>query len=175
MATEDLLQPLQALDPQALTEIHNEYFPRLHRYAQQRLSDKQLAEDAASEVFIRLVESVHKGQGPRKNLTGWLFKTASNVINDYYRKHYRHPVEPLDEKLPSPKKPPEEKLFDELGDPDLRRAMHSLTALQQEVLALRFGAGLNLEETAQVMNKNVNAIKGLQFRAVASLRELMVD
>jgi DNA-directed RNA polymerase specialized sigma24 family protein len=45
-----------------------------------------------------------------------------------------------------------------------------LTTEQQNVLALRFGDGYSLEETAAAMRKNVNAIKALQFRALASLQ-----
>ena len=173
MVTDNLIQPLHELDAQALSEIHDEYFPRLYRYAHQRLSDQYQAEDTASEVFIRLVEAIHNGNGPRRNITGWLFQTASNVISDYYRSQYRHPVEPLDEDLLSPNKPPEETLAGDLDDPMLRQAMNSLTSPQQDVLALRFSAGLNLEETAQAMNKSINAVKALQFRAIASLRELV--
>jgi RNA polymerase sigma-70 factor (ECF subfamily) len=52
-------------------------------------------------------------------------------------------------------------------------AYAQLTADQQHVLALRFGHGYSLEETAAFMNKNVNAVKALQFRALAALqREL---
>jgi RNA polymerase sigma-70 factor (ECF subfamily) len=45
-----------------------------------------------------------------------------------------------------------------------------LTPEQQHVLALRFGQGYSLEETATFMNKNVNAVKALQFRALAALQ-----
>jgi RNA polymerase sigma-70 factor (ECF subfamily) len=53
--------------------------------------------------------------------------------------------------------------------------MQQLTPEQQHVLALRFGEGFSLEETAAVMNKNVNAIKALQFRALASLQRGIGD
>ncbi|MFN2152656.1 MAG: sigma factor-like helix-turn-helix DNA-binding protein, partial [Anaerolineales bacterium] len=35
---------------------------------------------------------------------------------------------------------------------------------------LRFGDGYSLEETAAVMQKKVNAVKALQFRALAALQ-----
>ena len=53
---------------------------------------------------------------------------------------------------------------------DVRRALHRLTPEQQHVLSLRFGSELSLEETAQLMERSVNAIKALQFRALAGLR-----
>jgi DNA-directed RNA polymerase specialized sigma24 family protein len=45
-----------------------------------------------------------------------------------------------------------------------------LTPEQQHVLGLRFGQGYSLEETAEILNKNINAVKALQFRALASLQ-----
>jgi RNA polymerase sigma-70 factor (ECF subfamily) len=44
---------------------------------------------------------------------------------------------------------------------------------QQEVLLLRFVESLNLQETADVMNKTTSAVKSLQFRAIESLRRLL--
>ena len=52
----------------------------------------------------------------------------------------------------------------------VRQAYAQLTSEQQNVLALRFGDGYSLEETATVMQKKVNAVKALQFRALAALQ-----
>ena len=52
----------------------------------------------------------------------------------------------------------------------VQAAYTELTPDQQNVLALRFGDGYSLEETARVMQKNVNAVKALQFRALAALQ-----
>jgi len=58
----------------------------------------------------------------------------------------------------------------------LAAGLCNLTVEQQNVLALRFGAGFSLEETSVVMKKNVNSIKQLQFRALSTLqRTLGVD
>jgi len=55
----------------------------------------------------------------------------------------------------------------------LQRALTRLTKEQQHVLALRFSLNYSLEETAVVMKKNVNAIKQLQYRALAALYRQM--
>jgi RNA polymerase sigma-70 factor (ECF subfamily) len=52
----------------------------------------------------------------------------------------------------------------------VRAAMLQLTVDQQHVLALRFGSGYSLEETAAILKKKSNAVKALQFRALAALR-----
>jgi RNA polymerase sigma-70 factor (ECF subfamily) len=54
-----------------------------------------------------------------------------------------------------------------------RRALKMLADEQQEVLILRFGQGLSLQETADIMGKQVGAVKSLQFRAVNTLRQVL--
>ena len=59
---------LNTLDPQAITAIHNRYYPEVYRFARFRVSDEVIAEDIASDVFMNLLEAVHKGRGPYTNL-----------------------------------------------------------------------------------------------------------
>jgi len=43
------------------------------------------------------------------------------------------------------------------------------------VLILRFGQRLSLKETADIMDKSISAIKSLQFRAVDTLRQILLQ
>ncbi|MEO1647041.1 MAG: sigma factor-like helix-turn-helix DNA-binding protein, partial [Chloroflexota bacterium] len=54
-----------------------------------------------------------------------------------------------------------------------RQVIRMLAPAQQEVLILRFDQQLSLQETADIMDKKVNAIKALQFRAVNTLRQIL--
>jgi len=56
---------------------------------------------------------------------------------------------------------------------EIRWAMVRLTIDQQHVLALRFSQDLSLEETATIVGKSINAVKVLQFRALAAMRRLL--
>lgn len=49
--------------------------------------------------------------------------------------------------------------------------LNKLRPSYQSVLTLRFISGLSPEETAQVMNRSVGAIRVLQHRALAALRD----
>lgn len=169
------IQSLTELDPKALSEVHKAHYASIYRYALHRLNNEQHAEDASSEVFVRLVEALHAGKGPSKSVTGWLFQTASNVINDFFRKEYRQATHPLDPHEMSEIGGAQASTNPSLQDPTLRKALSGLTEAQQQVLALRFSADLSLADTAKVMNKSVNAVKALQFRAVSNLRDALKD
>lgn len=164
------MQGLRKLDSQTIGAIYDQYFPEVYRYVRYRFNDDVLAEDITSEVFVRLLEAVRKGQGPESNLKGWLFATASNAVNDHLRRHYRRPTEALSESMTDDSLSVHAQVDLREKTREVRAAYAQLTLEQQHVLALRFGLGFSLEETALHMKKNANAIKALQFRALAALQ-----
>ena len=164
---------LQRLDPQTIGAIFDQHFSELYRYVRYRINEDTTAEDIASDVFVRLLEAAQRRQGPRSNLKGWLFATASNAVNDHLRRQYRRPTEELSESMSDGGESIHAEVDLRERNREVRAAYDRLTTEQQHVLALRFGVGLSLEETALHMKKNANAIKALQFRALASLQRLM--
>ena len=164
-----LLARARELDARALAEIHDRYYPELFRYAAFRTDDQAAAQDIASEVFVRLLDTLHVGRAPRTTLRGWLFGVAAHLVADHFR---RRPMGPLADTLMAANAPAAE------AEENLRRravnaALRRLTPEQQNVLALRFGEGSSVEETAAAIGKSVNATKQLQWRAVEALRRLL--
>ena len=163
------LDGLRRLDSQVISAVFDSYYPQVYRFVKYRLDDEILVEDISSEVFVRLLEAIKKNRGPKSNLKAWLFTTASHIISDHLRRRYRRPTVELSEVMVDEDFLPPNK-YDQREEHRLvQAALSHLTPEQQQVLSLRFGAGFSLEETANAMNKKVNAIKALQFRAVAAL------
>jgi RNA polymerase sigma-70 factor (ECF subfamily) len=133
----DLIK-LQQLEPQVVGAVFDRYFSEIYRYVHYRLGDQALAEDIASDVFVRLLESARE--------------------------------EAIPDSLPDLGPGPASEVDQREQSRALQSAYAKLTAEQQHVLALRFGQGCSLEETAGLMDKNVNAVKALQFRALAALQ-----
>lgn len=164
------LNNLRELDAKAIGAVYDQYFSEVYRYVLYRIGDQVLAEDIASDVFVRLLEAVKSGRAPRANLRGWLIGTASHVVADHMRKKYRRPEEQISESLPDIQPGPVSEVDQREQNRIVQSAYAQLTSDQQHVLALRFGQGYSLEETATYMKKNVNAVKALQFRALSALK-----
>ena len=169
------LDGLQKLDSQAIGAIYDKYFTEVYRYVRYRLNDDTAAEDIASDVFVRLLEAAQKKQGPQSSLKGWLIATASNAVNDHLRRQYRRPVEALSDSMPDGGPSVHFQVDAREQNRMVQTAYAQLTPEQQHVLALRFGQGYSLEETATHLKKNVNAVKALQFRALAALQRQIVE
>jgi hypothetical protein len=66
-----LLAGARQFDPAALARIHDCFYKLVYRYARYRIGDAQVAEDMASEVFLRLLDALRGGKVPRQSLRGW--------------------------------------------------------------------------------------------------------
>jgi RNA polymerase sigma-70 factor (ECF subfamily) len=164
-----LLDRARKLDMDALAQIHDLYYEPIFRYVAFRVSDRHVAEDLTSDVFTRFLAAVRERRAPHSTLRGWLYSVAANVVNDYHRKYYRASYVELDETMVSMEVGPEQVAEDALTRADLRRAVAGLTEDQQNVIALRFGDEMPIQEVARTMGKTEGAIKQLQARAIAAL------
>lgn len=176
MRSDDILDRARRLEPAVLAQIHDRYYPQVYRYVRYRLDDEKICEDIASEVFLRFLDALHRARGPEQNLRGWLFGTASNLVNDHLRARYTRKTERLDDHQGVyDGKDLERSVEDAWQEELIRQAIQELTPEQQHVLALRFSQEMSIEETAGVMGKTITAIKALQFRAITSLRRVLED
>ena len=161
-------------DKDALREIYASYYTPIYQFIRMRTDSPDTAEDLAADVFLALVDACRRGKGPQQSLRGWLFRVARHTIHDHYKGGETFTETVLDDWLPIPTDDqPESQFMRTLRIESAQEAIRQLTADQQEVLILRFGQMLSLQETADIMDKQVNAVKQLQLRALQALRRAL--
>ena len=176
MSQDNLLTRARMLNKEALAQLHDQLYPVIYRYVRFRIDDEQVCEDLTSEVFLRLLNAFRQKGYRIEDARAWMLGTASNLIHDYYRVKYRRPVENIEEFETLVSQQNTELTIEHRANLGvLRRAMLRLTLDQQDVLALRFSQELSLADTAKIVNKSVNAVKVLQFRALAALRRILAE
>ncbi|PDW00552.1 RNA polymerase sigma factor [Candidatus Viridilinea mediisalina] len=168
----DLVRRAMEADPQALTELYKYFAPRVYRYVYMRVGDVDLAQDIQSEVFVRMLESIHTYEDRGWSISSWIYRIAQARTIDIMRgKRRRQWIDLEEEQILADG--PEEALLAELEHHVLRKAMKHLCEPQQRVILLRHVYGLSIEETARQMGRNVGSVKALQHRALTRLSLLM--
>jgi RNA polymerase sigma-70 factor (ECF subfamily) len=165
-----------AFDPAALSAIYDDYQPLIYRYIYRQVGEVETTRDLTAEVFRRLLQAIRNKSGPDQLLKAWLYRTAHNVVIDYYRRqqHRRHLR--LDETLLAASDDPVALAERQISAEVVRAALQQLTLDQQQVITLKFLEGFSNTEIAEVLDKPVGAVKSLQHRALASLqRQLLRD
>lgn len=157
-------------DRRAFAALYERYVERVYRYCYLRLGNRNAAEDATSEVFLKALASLGGFRG--EVFAAWLFRIARNVVIDVHRR--RRPTDPLQAAgaVSDPAPTPEEQAvaWDERAR--CRAALAALPGEQRLVLELQL-AGWTGEQTARVLGKSLGAVKMLRFRAIARLRAVL--
>lgn len=160
----------------AFSALYEHYYDSIFRYVSFRTGNTTEAEDITAEVFVRMIESIHRFKWKGYPFSSWLFRIAHNLVVDFYRKKGRRRIVSLENAPPIM----EEGVVDadarmdlELTMGDVRKAMEDLTDLQREAITLRFAAGLSVAETAKAMGKKDNAVKALQHAGLKKLRRAL--
>jgi len=169
------LQQARALDRTALAAIYDDYHQPIYRYIYRQVGEMESARDLAAEVFHRLLKAFRQGRGPDRKLQAWLYRTAHNVVIDFYRRQQHRQHLPLDETMVNGADDPVRRAESHIVAAEVRSALQQLTSDQQQVIALKFFAQLSNRETAAVLRKPVGAVKSLQHRALAALQRQLSE
>lgn len=170
-----LLEAAIAYDEAALGELYDRYEARIYHYIYRRTGEDMVAEDLTAQVFIKMLQAIRDQRAWHSSFSGWLYRIAHNIVIDHYRKRDRYTQVGLDETADIVAENDNPALSAELRltSEKIRFAMRQLTDEQSEVLSLRFLEGYSIFEVSVMMNKTEGAVKALQYRAVATLRNLL--
>lgn len=179
---QNLVLLAQAGDAGAVAELYDIYRDLVFRFVYFRVGHRQLAEDLASDTWVRALKRLSSYTYQGKDLGAWLITIARNLVADHYKSgRYRLEVTTADVLDTSgerwelgPEGAPEDYVVAHGINTELMTALWGLNEEQRECLVNRFLRGLSVAETAQVMGKNEGAIKALQYRATAALRRMPV-
>jgi len=128
-------------------------------------------EDVVGEVMHDLARNIQGFSGNEANFRSWAFKIAHDRMVDQWRKRSRNAATQPAAPIASAES---QALAGMLGGP-ARSALARLTSDQQTVMLLRAIGDFSLDDVAEIMGKNVNAIKALQHRAVRQLRNFLEE
>jgi RNA polymerase sigma-70 factor (ECF subfamily) len=163
------------LTKQDLIEIYEQYSPEIYRYAIRLLGDSATAEDCVSETFSRFLNVIRRGGGPQDNVRAYLYRVAHNWVTDYYRRQ-PPPDLPLEvDQHVEPGSNPSSVMAEIWERERVRNAILRLPPEQQQVIQLRFLEDWSHEEVAQVLEKTVDATRSMQYRALNSLRRMLIE
>ena len=153
-----------------LTRVYDLYSPMLFRYAMRLLGDQALAEDCVAETFHRYLETIRSQRSVNSNLKAYLYRITHNLITDHYRRKVVDQL-PDDTELPDHVEEINTSLERKQDMEIARRALRILTPDQRQVIILRYFENWKNEDIAVAINKPVNAVKALQFRAIQAIRK----
>ena len=159
--------------------------PKIYNYFYFRTSERQMSEDLASEVFIKVYKDLQTKKFNSRSFNVWIYTIARNQLIDYFRKNKKEQTEMFLTDWQDEDNLQNDSLADdnfiinnstmlkkEFAFENIRlvKAMEKLTQLQKNVLLLIFVMDFGYEGVADIMKKKQSTIRGIVFRAVSILK-----
>ncbi len=179
---EVLAGALRRRDPEVIDLLIEQYQYRLFRYLLSLTGERQAAEDAFQETWMRVVERGHQYDGKSK-FEPWLFSIARNLVIDRLRR--KKPMVSLEGLTDSTEGPrdralpishgmsPAESLEQLEARERVATGLGRLPAVLREVLVLRFQEDLLLDEIAAIVSAPLSTVKSRLYRGLAALRQVL--
>lgn len=151
--------------------LYERHRATITRYVAARIRDASDAEDLTEAIFESAWRAMGRYREQGVPFLAWLYRLAHNRVVDHYRA-----LRPTVTLIPEVHESIEDTgtpLELNIDSADLLNALHALTDDQRDVIVLRFVQGMSGREVAQAMDKREDAVRALQFRALATLRRIL--
>lgn len=160
-------------DADSFALLYQRHLPAVFAYVSGRLRSHAEAEDLTSDVFRQAWSGRHGYRG-HGTFRAWIFSIVRHRLADLYRRHRVDACGQLSadeaEDVQDSEASPEDHAVRGERVREVHGLLDGLTAEQQEILRLRFGAELSYAEIASVIGKREDAVKKIAYRALESLR-----
>lgn len=164
----ELVSRAKAADPQALTIIYERYASAIYRYIYYRVCDNELAEDLRAEVFLRMLEGIHRYEDRGWPLSAWLYRIAHDRTVDSLRRRRSRAQLPL-EYWNGVSEGPEHVVNVRLDCEEVHHVITRLTDDQRRVIQMRFMQEMSVQEVARELGRTEGAVKALQHRGLQTM------
>ncbi len=163
--------------PPDFSQWFRDYQPTVYRYVRFRLANREAAEDVTSQVFMKALRALDRYDPRRASPKTWLLRIARNAVTDHLRFLKRRSslhvsldrVPDLVSDVPTQ----EERVLREERIETLLNSSRELSPADQEILSLRYGAGLGNQEIADALKVSGNAVAVRLHRALARLKAVV--
>ena len=176
-----VLERVRERDPEALGQLFERYFDAVYALVHRLLGDRAAAEDAASEVFLKVYRAAHQ-LDPARDPAPWLMTIATNVCRDLWRSGAYHMsrrhASALDEpaveaRLTTGSNDPENDALSTERDRLVQEALLQLPPQLRTAVLLHDWQGMSHQEIAAALGLEHAAARKRYSRALAALAKLL--
>jgi RNA polymerase sigma-70 factor (ECF subfamily) len=158
---------------EAFEEMYETHMPKVYRYVSYRTGNASIAEDITSDVFEKALKHFDSYQQEKASQSTWLMTIARNTITDHFRREGRVQVvreeDAPEEVSEEPDAQDQVARLEEVRQ--LRLCLAGLPQLDQDIISLKFGAGMNNREIARTLKVSESNGGTRLYRAVRRLRD----
>lgn len=168
-----LVSQAKSGDADAFVQLYEAYVDRVYRYIYFRVTDDKLAESITPRVFVKAWQLLDRYHAYSSSFSTWLYKIASSQVIEHFRTHPKAASNSdgflwsIDDRVF------DENVKDMFDLQAMRDALQFLTNEEQQILVLKFIAGISTDNIARMMAMPASAIQTLLLHSLQTVARYM--
>jgi RNA polymerase sigma factor (sigma-70 family) len=169
---EDLVIAIKQKDRNAFTYLYNNYAPVIYGTINRIITDKEIANDALQEVFVKIWDNIHQYNATKGRLFTWMINITRNYAIDVTRsKAFRAQKMILGNEEIVYNYKDNSVNFEDADKAAFQQKIHELQEKHVQVINLVYFQGYNHEETAKILDIPLGTVKSRIRIAINELRK----
>ena len=160
-------------DRKAAAEMYDELLPKVYGFLFTRTSKKEVAEDLAHDVFIKLIEKIEAYDASKGAFVVWFWQVVRRMLIDSYRKKQETPFShfadedveamAIDESVPG--------VDDKIRHEKLALFLEGLGGDERELFEYRYVAEMSYGEIADVTGRSEGSLRVAMLRIKEKIKK----
>jgi RNA polymerase sigma-70 factor (ECF subfamily) len=173
----ELIAEAKLGNKEAFGRLYERHAVRVFRHAYFLTGEVPLAEDLTAQTFLRALEAIPRYENRGVPFAAWLLRITANLAINHRKaqKNGRHAQLPESIEDNDTLGSPEQSCTLKSESEQVWQKVRLLPMDQRQVIVMRFMDDLPYATVAQVLGKSVGAVRVIQFRALANLRNMLRD
>ncbi len=162
-------------DPAKFEVLYDRYYERIFSFVYQRLEDKELAFDTASQVFLKAMQSLHKYEFRGLPFASWLFRIAKSEVYQLFRDQKAERTVNIDKVS---LKGMSDEIAEDIYEPYFDVLKESIAELEEDDLQLvemRFFEKRSFKEIGEILHITENNSKVKVYRILDKLKKILIS
>jgi RNA polymerase sigma-70 factor (ECF subfamily) len=192
LSDDELMISCKQGNSKSFSLLMRRYEKRLIKYINGFVKNNDLAQDLTQEAFLRAYRN-RESYTPNSNFAAWIYRIATNLCRDEFRKRRSSPVVSLNksltfqinekgeeetcclyEMIPDESiSPPNVEIEKEEQRARLRLAIKSLSEKHRAVIQMHIYNGMEYAQIAEQLGCSVGTVKSRMHYAIKSLKQIL--
>ncbi len=153
------------------SKIYDQNVDAIYRFVFFKVNSEEIAQDLTSEAFLKSWQAFQRDGKKIENPKAFVYRTARNLVIDYYRRKGRTETVSIDNLSLSSSGPGlEENILLKSDFEQVEKALSKLPDDYKSVITMYYIEGLSSREVSRIIQRTEGATRVLLHRALNSLR-----
>ena len=157
-------------------DVYDKFYDKILNYLYRSTSNRETAEDLTGNTFLKALDYLKRKKVKIENLSGWLYRIASNELISFYRYNSKRKNNiPYENGVHDNTDKKNKGLNGHLEFVDIKDKLEMLKPMEKIIVNMHFFENRDYREMSEILNIKEDTLRSKVHRALKKLHKLLTE